>query len=96
MVLRIYGCCDRGGGGGGRGWRAAAVKRAGCGADIMGKTVKLLVQFNIHAVIHGEDGDWWAEVPAIPGCASQGATLDELLANLDKAIKGCLGLEAKD
>jgi predicted RNase H-like HicB family nuclease len=35
-------------------------------------------------------------VPAILGCASQGATLNELLANLDKAIKGCLGLEAKD
>jgi predicted RNase H-like HicB family nuclease len=62
----------------------------------MDKTVRLWVTLKLDAVIHGEDGGWWAEVPAIPGCASQGATLNELLANLDEAIKGCLGCEAKD
>ena len=48
----------------------------------------------IKAVIHeAEEGGYWAEVPAIPGCASQGETMDELLANLHEAIEGCLSVE---
>ncbi|MCF6103162.1 type II toxin-antitoxin system HicB family antitoxin [Mesorhizobium muleiense] len=34
-----------------------------------------------------------AEVPAIPGCATQGETLDELVENLREAIEGCLSVE---
>lgn len=42
-------------------------------------------------VVHeAEEGGFWAEVPAIPGCASQGETMDELLANIREAIAGCL------
>ena len=42
-------------------------------------------------VVHeAEEGGYWAEVPAIPGCASQGETMDELLANIREAIAGCL------
>jgi len=37
-----------------------------------------------------EEGGFWAEVPAIPGCATQGESLDELLLNLLEAIEGCL------
>ena len=37
-----------------------------------------------------EEGGYWAEVPAIPGCASQGETLDELLENVREANEGCL------
>ena len=45
----------------------------------------------IKVVIHeAEEGGYWAEVPAIPGCATQGETMDELLANLHEAIEGCL------
>jgi predicted RNase H-like HicB family nuclease len=41
-------------------------------------------------VIHdAEEGGYWAEVPAIPGCATQGETLDELLANVRETIEGC-------
>jgi predicted RNase H-like HicB family nuclease len=29
---------------------------------------------------------YWAEVPAIPGCATEGDSWDELLSNLDEAI----------
>jgi predicted RNase H-like HicB family nuclease len=44
---------------------------------------------NIKAIAHEEDeGGYWAEVPAIPGCAIQGETIDELLANLREAIEG--------
>ena len=42
-------------------------------------------------VIHAEpEGGFWAEVPALPGCYSQGETVDELLANLREAIAGVL------
>lgn len=45
----------------------------------------------IKVVVHeAEEGGFWAEVPAIPGCASQGDTMDELLANIQEAIEGCL------
>ena len=40
-------------------------------------------------VIHSEpEGGYWGEVPALPGCYSQGETVDELLANLREAIAG--------
>jgi predicted RNase H-like HicB family nuclease len=45
-------------------------------------------------IVHdAEEGGYWAEVPAIPGCATQGETLDELLANVREAIEGCLPVE---
>jgi predicted RNase H-like HicB family nuclease len=45
----------------------------------------------IKIVVHeAEEGGFWAEVPAIPGCATQGESLDELLSNLREAIEGCL------
>ena len=48
----------------------------------------------LKVVIHNaEEGGYWAEVPAIPGCATQGETLDELLGNLREAIEGCLSGE---
>jgi predicted RNase H-like HicB family nuclease len=37
-----------------------------------------------------EEGGYCAEVPAIPGCATQRETLDELPANVREAIEGCL------
>jgi predicted RNase H-like HicB family nuclease len=33
-------------------------------------------------------------VPAIPGCATQGDTLEELIDNLHEAIEGCLFVDA--
>ena len=42
-------------------------------------------------VIHKEPtGGFWGEVPALPGCYSQGETTEELLANLKEAIAGTL------
>lgn len=38
----------------------------------------------------GEDGYIIAECPAIPGCATQGKTEAEALANIKEAIVGCL------
>ena len=48
----------------------------------------------LKAIIHdAEEGGFWAEVPAIPGCVSQGETMEELLANLREAIEGCLAID---
>jgi predicted RNase H-like HicB family nuclease len=47
-------------------------------------------------VVHeAEEGGFWAEVPALPGCATQGETMDELLANIREAIEGCLSVDVK-
>ena len=45
----------------------------------------------LSVVIHdAEEGGFWAEVPSIPGCATQGETFEELLHNLYEAVEGCL------
>jgi predicted RNase H-like HicB family nuclease len=45
----------------------------------------------IKVVVHdAEEGGYWAEVPAIPGCATQGETFEELRRNLYEAVEGCL------
>ena len=36
---------------------------------------------------------FWAEVPSLPGCATQGETLVELQANLKEAIEGVLDVD---
>ena len=44
-------------------------------------------------IIHeAEEGGFWAEVPSIPGCATQGETFEELLTNLYEAVEGCLSV----
>ena len=48
----------------------------------------------LKVVVHeAEEGVFWAEVPAIPGCATQGETFEELLHNLYEAIEGCLSVD---
>jgi len=45
----------------------------------------------IKAIIHpAEEGGYWAEVPALPGCITEGDTLEEVLDNLQDAIQGWL------
>jgi len=47
------------------------------------------------AVIHTEEeGGYWAEVPDLPGCFTQGTTLDEIYHNLTEAIACHLGIDA--
>jgi predicted RNase H-like HicB family nuclease len=54
-------------------------------------------QVKIKVVVHeAEEGGFWAEVPAIPGCATQGETMDELLRNLHEAIEGCLSIDVPE
>jgi len=45
-----------------------------------------------YAVVIHEDpeGGFWGEVPALPGCYSQGDTIEELKDNIREAIAGVL------
>ncbi len=48
----------------------------------------------LKVVVHpAEEGGYWAEVPAIPGCLTQAETMDELLQNVREAIEACLEIE---
>lgn len=50
----------------------------------------------LKVVVHeAKEGGYWAEVPAIPGCATQGESFDELLGNLYEAVEGCLSVEVE-
>jgi predicted RNase H-like HicB family nuclease len=45
----------------------------------------------IEVLIHrAQDGGYWAEVPALPGCYSQGQTVDEVQTNVQEAVEGWL------
>ncbi|HKI05232.1 MAG TPA: type II toxin-antitoxin system HicB family antitoxin [Thermoanaerobaculia bacterium] len=48
----------------------------------------------IKVIIHeAEEDGYWAETPAIPGCATQGESFQELLANIYEAVEACLSVE---
>ena len=48
----------------------------------------------LKVIIHeAEEGGYWAEVPAIPGCMTQGETMQELIKNLYDAVEGCLSID---
>jgi len=45
----------------------------------------------IRAIIHpAAERGYWAEVPALPGCITEGDTMEEVMANLRDAIEGWL------
>ena len=51
----------------------------------------------LKVIVHeAEEGGYWAEVPAIPGCATQGDTFEDLLSNLYEAVEGCLAVDVRD
>lgn len=51
----------------------------------------------LKAIVHeAEEGGYWAEVPAIPGCATQGDSFEELLSNLYEAVEGCLSVDVRE
>jgi predicted RNase H-like HicB family nuclease len=50
----------------------------------------------LKVVVHSaEEGGFWAEVPALPGCVSEGDTLEETLANIREAAEGWLEVAAE-
>ncbi len=48
----------------------------------------------IKAIIHeAEEGGYWAEIPSIPGCVTQGETFEDLLTNIYEAVEACLSVD---
>jgi len=48
----------------------------------------------LKVIVHqAEEGGFWAEVPAIQGCATQGDTWEELMSNIYEAVEGCLSVD---
>ncbi len=42
-----------------------------------------------------EDGGYWVECPSLPGCSSQGDTIEEALEMIKDAVKGHLAVQAE-
>ena len=48
----------------------------------------------LKVIVHeAEEGGYWAEVPSIPGCSTQGESFEELLHNLYEAVECCLSVD---
>jgi predicted RNase H-like HicB family nuclease len=51
----------------------------------------------VKAIIHeAEEGGFWAEVPALPGCVTQGDTEEEVTSNLREAVELWLSVDTSD
>ena len=51
---------------------------------------------NIDVILHKEDNGYWAEVPALKGCFSQGDTLEEIKTNIRDAINAWFSVDIND
>lgn len=55
------------------------------------ETINKFKPMKLKVIIHkAQEGGYWAEVPAIKGCATQGETFQELLQNIYEAVDACL------
>lgn len=51
----------------------------------------------VKALVHeAEEGGYWAEVPSLPGCVTEGDTWDETIANLKEAIELYLSVDTAE
>jgi len=51
----------------------------------------------LKVIVHqAAEGGYWAEVPALPGCVTQGETVEEVTANVREAIEGWLSVESPE
>ncbi len=48
---------------------------------------------NIDVIIHKEENGYWAEVPALKGCFSQGETIEEIKENIKEAINAWFSVD---
>ncbi len=47
----------------------------------------------LNIVVHKEKDGYWAEVPALKGCFTQGDTVEEIVENIKEAITAWLDVE---
>ncbi len=51
----------------------------------------------LKVIVHeSEEGGYWAEIPSILGCVTQGESFDELLSNIYEAVEGCLSVDIEE
>ena len=54
-------------------------------------------EVKLKIILHeAEEGGYWAEVPSIEGCVSQGETLEDLIENISEAVEGCLSVDIRE
>ncbi len=54
-------------------------------------------EVKLKIILHeAEEGGYWAEVPSIKGCVSQGETLDALIESISEEVEGCLSVDISD
>jgi len=75
------------------GWRPSRTSTWRWRKSCLRDSDSYLEDMKIKAIIHSaEEGGFWAEVPALPGCHTQGETIEEIEEKLKEAIS--LWLEA--
>ena len=58
--------------------------------------MKRKMPMKLQVIIHkAKEGGYWAEVPSVPGCATQAETIEELLKNIREAVEACLSVGIK-
>lgn len=69
-------------------------------SELLKAVIRRLMQMEYTILIHpAEEGGYWVEVPALPGCFSQGETVDEAIQNAKEAVEShvaCLREEGQD
>jgi predicted RNase H-like HicB family nuclease len=61
-----------------------------------GERLSLAGALRLSVVIHAaEEGGYWAEVPALRGCVSEGESLEEVIVNIREAARGWLEAAAE-
>lgn len=52
---------------------------------------------NLKVIVHeAEEGGYWAEVPSLPGCVTQGENLEQLMKNVYEAVDGFLSVDMRN
>jgi predicted RNase H-like HicB family nuclease len=62
----------------------------------IGKIIKAYSMRQVILVPDPEEGGYTVEVPSLPGCISQGETIDEAVANIKEAIELYLEVLVED
>jgi predicted RNase H-like HicB family nuclease len=51
----------------------------------------------LKVIVHeAEEGGYWAEIPSLPGCVTEGDSMEELIANVREAAEGWLSVDKTD
>lgn len=50
----------------------------------------------LKVIVHeAEEGGFWPEVPALPGCVTQAENMDEFISNIHEAVEGWLSVDVE-